>query len=1233
MKKFLCFLLILTIVITQIVTVETFAASNTHNISEDSHAHELSDDAHDHEIIDVSHSLELLASNTNIFLAAAHTHSYSSASCTSPRRCSCGATSGSSLGHSYGSATCTSAAKCSRCGATSGSSLGHSYFHSFEAAHPHRGYTKCSRCGDWWYNGQTTSLSNCCTCQGHSYSAATCTTAAKCSRCGATSSPLGHSLSTATCTSASKCSRCGVTSGSPLGHSYSSATCTNPVTCSRCGATLGEALGHNYTHKFESGHPHKGYTQCTKCGNWWYNGESLANSNCCACVGHNNSGATCTVAGKCSRCETPGSTIAHNYVHKFQDTHPHSGYTQCTMCGNWWNNGETQTKSDCCSCTGKHNFTGGSCTVPSTCKCGAQGTTTDHKYEHKFRDAHPHAGYTQCALCGNWWNNGEVNELWSNVYYEQAHPHKNYKRCKVGNCAEFIYTGTNYVFLENTVSTEDSHPHKNYQKCLVSGCTGKEYTGTNTASWVMTDLQEFHEVGNGHAQYRLCSCGATEKNGKFVSYLASCETCNNHVHDYSKATCTTPAKCKTCGSETGSPLKHEYEHKYAEEHPHKDKTICKNCGDWWYPGTNHEMWLSTDIDITHYSNLGHKQIKICSCGQIDSTGNYLPLTDNVKCKTCNPEGHIHNWVPSYEASHPHKEYQRCSTLHDGIRVFKYTGGTELVVSCPECPIPDLVITEISTNPSSPVNGDTVTLAAKIKNIGRGASPNGVVHGVQFFVDGVQVDGVTSYTSSIPVGGTVNISGTWSGVTEGTHTITVKIDTLYDRILELDENNNELVTFVGVENSIKRYINQIKIYYNANVTGFSSFEAWMSATYNNIDYSSTPTPFKYYYENVFNKDLKYPQYGDWINIFGYIYPPEGTGNPGQGTGNPPPVTTVKLVIGGKVISSARMYNGEPVADFSDLAFTLGDNVMGVPDVRDTITISYRRPDGGYGEVTYNQSDLIHISDHEHWFPIIRMANDMQYGGQVHTFSNSDGSQGIYIDLYSLVQYASPEALLDAAQTGLDLVGLIPVVGEPADGANSIIYLARGDEVNAALSAASLVPIGGWVSTGGKLVNKTIKCVTKYGDDVFEGVVKLTNATEYFSKVSTKTKVVGSYPPSHTASQVLRDELKTAGVATPPYLNAAHHIIPWDDPRALDARKILDEFGIEYNSASNGVFLPMGAAKYVTNETIHVGNHGPAYISYITNALRDVKAAGGNQADIIETLSDIRAKLLDGTLKLN
>jgi len=69
------------------------------------------------------------------------------------------------------------------------------------------------------------------------------------------------------------------------------------------------------------------------------------------------------------------------------------------------------------------------------------------------------------------------------------------------------------------------------------------------------------------------------------------------------------------------------------------------------------------------------------------------------------------------------------------------------------------------------------------------------------------------------------------------------------------------------------------------------------------------------------------------------------------------------------------------------------------------------------------------------------------------------------------------LLDVVQTGIDLVGLIPVVGEIADGANALIYLARGDKTNAALSAAAMVPIAGWAATGAKLVVKTVNLTAK------------------------------------------------------------------------------------------------------------------------------------------------------------
>jgi len=55
----------------------------------------------------------------------------------------------------------------------------------------------------------------------------------------------------------------------------------------------------------------------------------------------------------------------------------------------------------------------------------------------------------------------------------------------------------------------------------------------------------------------------------------------------------------------------------------------------------------------------------------------------------------------------------------------------------------------------------------------------------------------------------------------------------------------------------------------------------------------------------------------------------------------------------------------------------------------------------------------------------------------------------------------------------LVGLVPGFGEPADGLNALIYSARGDYLNAGLSAGSMIPVAGWLSTGGKFLKKALK----------------------------------------------------------------------------------------------------------------------------------------------------------------
>lgn len=54
--------------------------------------------------------------------------------------------------------------------------------------------------------------------------------------------------------------------------------------------------------------------------------------------------------------------------------------------------------------------------------------------------------------------------------------------------------------------------------------------------------------------------------------------------------------------------------------------------------------------------------------------------------------------------------------------------------------------------------------------------------------------------------------------------------------------------------------------------------------------------------------------------------------------------------------------------------------------------------------------------------------------------------------------------------LDIVGLVPGLGEWADGLNAAWYLAEGNTTDAALSAAGAVPFVGWFAVGGKWVRR-------------------------------------------------------------------------------------------------------------------------------------------------------------------
>ncbi|WP_218924612.1 ALF repeat-containing protein [Streptomyces sp. rh207] len=60
----------------------------------------------------------------------------------------------------------------------------------------------------------------------------------------------------------------------------------------------------------------------------------------------------------------------------------------------------------------------------------------------------------------------------------------------------------------------------------------------------------------------------------------------------------------------------------------------------------------------------------------------------------------------------------------------------------------------------------------------------------------------------------------------------------------------------------------------------------------------------------------------------------------------------------------------------------------------------------------------------------------------------------------------KALSEGGHLGLDILGLIPGLGEPADLVNCLWYFGEGKKMDAGLSCAAIVPVAGWLATAGK-----------------------------------------------------------------------------------------------------------------------------------------------------------------------
>ena len=155
------------------------------------------------------------------------------------------------------------------------------------------------------------------------------------------------------------------------------------------------------------------------------------------------------------------------------------------------------------------------------------------------------------------------------------------------------------------------------------------------------------------------------------------------------------------------------------------------------------------------------------------------------------------------------------------------------------------------------------------------------------------------------------------------------------------------------------------------------------------------------------------------------------------------------------------------------------------------------------------------------------------------------------------------------------------------------------------------------------------------------VRVLTVSERISKYDSVKNIVTSGGGGGTSSQILRENLKNAGIEPPPYPNAAHHIVAVNSEKSRASVAILHEYGIDLNSPANGVFLPYQKNEFVTTEVMHCGGHLNSYFDEVYERLNSIvydaieKECSDAQIQklICNELQKIRRDLLNGLLKVH
>lgn len=225
----------------------------------------------------------------------------------------------------------------------------------------------------------------------------------------------------------------------------------------------------------------------------------------------------------------------------------------------------------------------------------------------------------------------------------------------------------------------------------------------------------------------------------------------------------------------------------------------------------------------------------------------------------------------------------------------------------------------------------------------------------------------------------------------------------------------------------------------------------------------------------------------------------------------------------------------------------------------------------------------------------------------------------------------------AQTALDSVGLIPIVGALKYSDDLMATARKTGKVLDASEAADVRKVlkeADKVDDATEIGEKALKNLDDY-NDATKGLVKNSDEIADTTKVAKKIPKPDSRRLSRNLNKHIKElerqgKYSEANKLKPPQncKYATHHIVAMNEPEAEGSREILRKFGIEdIDIQQNGVYLP--TQKGVSKAAYHPSLNTKIYNQNVYDMLKDATS----KEEVLLTLEKIRNMLLKGEFKVN